>query len=163
MDSKHQDSIFDYKKLEDEINKSIHDRTNCRFFTRAFGKGMDAHLSQLKVHRRLTTKWLNRKDLPNKDEIAALSIRMVDCEEKLDFLDETFYMITKRMQENCLNVKRVKKAFEELLVILEEEVKEIQEYKIKRLEEELFELKQLFHTDFELEENIDGEEKRNRP
>lgn len=149
MDSKHQDIIFHYKKLEDEINKSIHDRTNCRFFTIAFGKGMDAHLSQLKVHRRLTTKWLNRIDLPNKDEIAAISIRVVDCEEKLDILDETLYTITKRMQENSHNVKRVKRAFEDLLVTLKEEVKEMQDYKIKRLEEELFELKQLFHTEFE--------------
>ncbi|MEH7331839.1 hypothetical protein V7161_04325 [Neobacillus drentensis] len=159
MDSEHQDRMTFYKKFEEELNKSIHARTNCRSFTRAFGRGMDAHLSRLKIHRRLTTKWLNRLDLANKDEIAELSVRMVECEGKLDFLDETVYMTAKSLKENRFKVKKVQKSLEELLAILEKEVKAIQDYKIKKLEEELLELKQLFTVDFEMEENIDGKEK----
>ncbi|MDN3015036.1 hypothetical protein PH210_02310 [Paenibacillus sp. BSR1-1] len=159
MDSEHRDRMTFYKKFEEELNKSIHARTNCGSFTRAFGRGMDAHLSRLKIHRRLTTKWLNRLDLANKDEIAELSVRMVDCEGKLDFLDETVYMTAKSMKENRFKFKKVQKSLEELLAILEKEVKAIQDYKIKKLEEELLELKQLFTADFEMEENIDGKEK----
>lgn len=155
MESKHHDSVTFYKKLEEECNKRIHAHTNCRDFTISFGKMMENHLDQVLVHKKLITKWLDCLDIPNKDEIAALSIRIIDYQEKLDSLDETFYMIRKRQKVNQIQLKMVRKTFEELLSVFEKEVKELQDCKIKTLEKELLELKQIFliDTKFIIEEN----------
>jgi hypothetical protein len=144
MESIHEDPISYYKRLEAEMNKTIQSPMNCRAFTKAFGKAMDAHLRRVRIHRSLTTRWLNHLDIPNKDELAAISIRMVDCVEKLDFSDETIYFINKRQKENHKQLKLLQKAFEELLAILQEEAKEIKGNKLKSLENDLKDLQQLF-------------------
>lgn len=72
MKCKHDDPVSFYKNIETELNKRIHSPTNCRNFTLAFGRAFDAHLKQIKIHKRLTTKWLRSRNFPNKDEIAAL-------------------------------------------------------------------------------------------
>jgi hypothetical protein len=120
MESNHDDPVSYYKKLEAEINRTIHSSTNSREFILAFGKAMDSHLRQARIRRRFSTRSLNRLDLPNKDEIAALSVRIVDYEEKLDLLDEAIYELGKKQQENRDLLKRVRKSSEELLAILKD-------------------------------------------
>lgn len=121
MESNHYDPVSYYKKLEAEINRTIHSCTNRREFILAFGKALDSHLRQARIQRRFTTRGLNHLDLPNKDEIAALSVRIVDYEEKLDLLDETIYELRKKQQENKDLLKRIRKSSEELLTILKDE------------------------------------------
>lgn len=149
MEFSHQETDSYYKKLEAELNKRIHANLNNRNVTIAFGRALEAHVKHLKIHRRLTTKWLNRFDLPNKDEISAISVRIVDYEGKLDLMDETIYWMNKRMKEDRNQLKMVRKTWEDLLSVLEIEAKETQTHdeKIKSLETELLELKQLFHND----------------
>jgi len=152
MESNCHDPVSYYKKIEAEMNNRIHSLTNCRTFTSAFGRAMEEHLKLLKIHRRLTTKWLNHLDLSNKDEIAALSVRIVDCEEKLDLFDETIYSINKKQQENLIQLKMVRVSYEEWLAVLEKELSDIQTSKLKMMEKELLELKQSFYTEFNMEE-----------
>jgi len=151
MESTHQDRDSFYKKIEAEMNKRIHAYTNNRKFTIAFGKAMEAHVKQLKIHRRLTTRRLKKFDLPNKDEISAISVRIVDYEGKLDLLDESIYWMNKRQQENRNKLKMIRESWEALQAMLEKEAVEIHVCKLKSLEDELIELKQLF--DLNLEEN----------
>lgn len=149
MQSSHHDPVSYFKKLEEEMNKTIHARTNCRSFTTAFGRALDAHLKQMRIHKRLTSRWLNRLDMPNKDELAAISVRIVDCEEKLDFLDEAIYFLNQKQHENSLKVKMVRSAFDELYIMIEKELREMHDCKMKGLEKDLWELKQLFITETE--------------
>ncbi|MFJ7728781.1 hypothetical protein ACIQXV_21980 [Neobacillus sp. NPDC097160] len=118
MDPKLHDSVLTYKKIEAELNKRIHAHTNSRTFTIAFGRAMETHLKRVRIHRRFTTKWLKLLELANKDEIAALSIRLVDCEEKIDFLDDTVYLINKMLKGNQLQLKMVHESWEELFTFL---------------------------------------------
>lgn len=155
MEYKQDDPITFYKDIETEMNKRIYAAANCREFTRAFGRAMDTHLKQLRIHRKLTTRWLKTINLPNKDEIAALSVRMVECEEKLDSLDDTLYALNKEELQNQVKLTKVREAWEELFAFLRKEVKLIQSEKLKSLENELVELKQLFQTGLVVEETDD--------
>jgi hypothetical protein len=160
MEFSHQEADCYYKKLEAELNKRIHANFNNRTVTVAFGRGMEEHLKHLEIHRRLTTRWLNRLDLPHKDEISAISVRIVDYEGKLDLMDETIYWMNKRQQENRNQLKMVRKSWESLLSVLEIETRETQTLngRIKNLETELLDLKQLFQNDnTTLEEKNNGE------
>jgi len=136
-----------YKKIEAEMNKRVHAHTNTRAFTIAFGKAMETHLKQARIHRRLTTRWLNHSDLPNKDEISAISVRIVDYEGTLDFLDEAIYEMKQRQQKNQTQLQMVRKSLEDLQSLLEVEAKHNHSNKIKSLESELLDLKQLFQTE----------------
>lgn len=144
MDFWHQDSITYYKQLENECNKRIHQKTNFLAFTQAFGKSMEYHLDRVLVCRRLFAKWLKRMDVPNKDEFAAIAVRMVDYEEKLDDLEYTIYLLNKKQKENSSQIKILKESLEALLHAVEMEVRDLQVRKIKSLEDELVDLKQLF-------------------
>jgi hypothetical protein len=146
MEFSHQEKDSYYKKLEAEINKRIHAKLNNRTVTAAFGRALEAHVKHLKIHRELTTRWLNHFNFPNKDEISAISVRIVDYEGTLDHLDETIYWMNKRQQENLTQLKIVRKSWEDLRSVLEKEARETQTPggKIKSLETELLELKQLF-------------------
>ncbi|MEH7304898.1 hypothetical protein [Neobacillus drentensis] len=156
----HRDSDSFYKKLEAEMNKRIHACTNNRNFTIAFGRAMEAHLKQLSIRKRLTTRWLNKIDLANKDEISAISVRIVDYEEKLDLLDESIYKMSKRQQENQTKFKMIRESWEALQEVLEMEAREFHDSKLKNLELELSDLKKLFDTDHSnLEEKNDDEKK----
>ncbi|WP_026566196.1 hypothetical protein [Bacillus sp. UNC41MFS5] len=151
MESTHQDRDSFYKKIETEMNKRIHACTNNRKFTIAFGNAMEAHVKQLKIRKRLITRRLNQLGLANKDEISAISVRIVDYEEKLDLLDESIYWMNKRQKENRNKLKMIRESWGALQAILEKEAGEIHTCKLKSLEEELIELKQLFELN--LEEN----------
>jgi DNA repair exonuclease SbcCD ATPase subunit len=146
MEFSHQEKDSYYKKLEAEINKRIHAKLNSRDVTAAFGRALEAHVKHLKIHRRLTTRWLNHFGFPNKDEICAISVRIVDYEGTLDHLDETIYRMNKKQQENLTQLKKVRKSWEDLRSVLEKEARETQTPggKIKSLETELLELKRLF-------------------
>jgi hypothetical protein len=146
METKHQDSVEYFKHLEAEMNKRIHSLMNCRSFTLAFGRAMEFHLKQVKVHKRLTTRWLKELDLPNKDELAAISIRLVDCEDRLDVLDETIYLISKDQRANLEQLKIVRQTSKELWVFLKQEAIDIHNGKLMTLEEELLDLKKIFET-----------------
>jgi hypothetical protein len=154
----HQEMDAFYKKLEKKWNEQIHARTNKRSFTLAFGRALEAHVKQIRIHKRLTTRWLKHLDLPNKDEISAISVRIVDYEEKLDFFDDAIYEIKQSQLKNNTQLRMVRKSCEALLSVLEMEVKDIHDCKIKSLESELLELKQFFFTKhLNLEENNNDE------
>lgn len=153
MDSMHREFEDYYKKLEAEINRRIHASTDSRDFILASGRALEAHLKWVKIHKRLTTRWLNHLGLMNKDEIAAISVRAVEYEEKLDFLDDQVYVMNKRQQENQRQFQKIHRSLEEWLTILRKEVNEFHGSKISSLEEELFELKQLFNEENDWEEN----------
>jgi t-SNARE complex subunit (syntaxin) len=146
------DLVSDYKKLELEMNKIIHSHTNSRAFMLAFGQEMESHLKRAKIRKRLVTRWLSRLDLMNKDEIAAISIKIVDCEEKIDTMDDTVYKTNQMMKESQRQLRKVWESWNEWLTFLKIEVQEIREKKINLFEKELLELKQLFN-DMEDDEN----------
>lgn len=144
MEFWHQDSITLYKQLENECNKRIHQNTNCLAFTKAFGRSMECHLDRVLIYRRLFVKWLKRMDVPNKDEFAAIAVRMVDYEGKLDDLEDAIYLLNNKQKENSSQIKILKESVEALLHAVEMEVRDLQVRKIISLEDELEDLKQLF-------------------
>ncbi|MEH7108340.1 hypothetical protein [Bacillus sp. JJ1764] len=147
MEKLPEDPIEFFKELEKELNKQIHQSTNNRTFTTAYGRALDRHLKRLKRHKRLTTRWLNQLNLANKDEIASLSVRLVDCEEKLDLQDEVIFLINKEQKSNLSSIRQFKSSLELLLAVLEKEISDTQKNKIETLEVELAELKQLFKSE----------------
>ncbi|WML38840.1 hypothetical protein RCG19_16805 [Neobacillus sp. OS1-2] len=153
MDSKQRDLVSFYKKIEAQMNKRIHAETNTRTFTKAFGRAMEAHLKKARIHRRLTTRWLNRQGLANKDELAALSNRIIVFEEKIDLMDDSIFSMNKTIKENDIQLKMIRKSWDEWFIFLKSEVKSIHDNKINTLEKELQELKQLFHNELDWEEN----------
>jgi hypothetical protein len=144
MDSKHLDYETFYKKMEKELNKRIHEHTNCLTFTDAFGKELENHLDWVLYHRKFTNKWIDRLGVPSKDEIAAIAVRRVDSLEKLDNHEETIYFLNKKLRENNRQLVMLKESLENLLCTCETELRNLQVYKIKSLENELEDLKRLF-------------------
>lgn len=144
METKHQDHITFYKNLEKECNKRIHDFTNCLAFTCGVGKALEHHLDSVMLHRKIINNRLKRLNVPNKDEFAAIAVRMVDCEEKLDDLEEIIYLLGKKQKENYRNLKILRGLLQDLHLAVELEVRDFQVCKIKSLEHELDDLKQLF-------------------
>ncbi|MEH7414868.1 hypothetical protein V7266_06235 [Neobacillus drentensis] len=149
MNSKQQDPIQFYKQIEAEINKRIHARTNTRAFTAAVGKALDSHLRKLRIYKRLITRWLTRSDLATKDELAALSNRMVDVVGDIDSLDESIYQIINQQQANQRKLTKVRESLEEWSTFLNSEVKDQRSNSIKTLENELQELKKLFEEEMD--------------
>lgn len=162
MEFKHDDPITLYKDIEYELNKRIHAAANCRDFTLAFGRAMDNHLKQMKIHRKLITSWLKARNLPNKDEIAAISERIVKNSEKIDVIDDALYILHKQQKNNQDLLAMVRSSWEDLLAVLAAEEREFQSKKVKSLELELFELKQLFQPDLNLEELERDQESRHK-
>lgn len=159
MDSMHREFETYYKNLEAELNKRIHTCTNNREFIRASGRALEAHLSWVKLHRRLTTRWLNRLGLVNKDELAAISLRVVEHEGKLDALDDQLYTVNKTQQENQRRLKDIHMSLKEWLTILRKEITELHCDNISSLEKELLALKLLFNEESEVEENENDRKK----
>ncbi|MEO2075658.1 MAG: hypothetical protein ABGX20_09655 [Bacillus sp. (in: firmicutes)] len=159
MDSMHRDFETYYKNLEAELNKRIHTSTNNLEFIRASGRALEAHLSWVKLHRRLTTRWLNRLGLVNKDELAAISLRVVEHEGKLDALDDQLYNVNKTQQENQRRLKDIHMSLKEWLTILRKEITELHCDNISSLEKELLALKLLFNEESEVEENENDRKK----
>jgi hypothetical protein len=159
MDSMQRDREAYYKKIEAQMNKRIHATTNIRAFTLAAGRALEAHLKRVKIHRRLTTKWLNHIGLVNKDELTALSVRIVDYEGKIDSLDDQMYTLNKSQLKNQLLLNTIHHSLEEWVTFLRNEMKDLHSSKINNLEKELLELKQLFKEESDLEE-IDNDRKK---
>ena len=147
MNSKQQDTIQFYKQLEAEINKRIHASTNSRAFTEAVGKALDSHLREVRIYKRLTTRWLNRRNLANKDEFAALANRKIEVVEEIDSLDESVYQIINLQKANQQKLTMVRESLEEWSTFLNSEVSDKRSHPIKTLENELQELKKLFEMD----------------
>jgi hypothetical protein len=147
MNSKQQDPIQFYKQIEAEINKRIHASTNSRAFTMAVGKAMDSHLREVRTYKRLTTRWLNRKSLATKDELAALANRIIEVEGQIDSLDDAIYEIIIQQKTNQQKLAMVRVSLEEWSTFLNSEVSDKRSHPIKTLENELQELKKLFEMD----------------
>ncbi|MBT2654096.1 hypothetical protein J7E81_02405 [Bacillus sp. ISL-18] len=147
MNSKQQDTIQFYKQIEAEINKRIHASTNSRAFTKAVGKAMDSHLREVRIYKRLTTRWLNRRNLATKDEFAALANRKIEVVEEIDSLDESMYQIINLQKANQQKLTMVRGSLEEWSTFLNSEVSDKRSDPIKTLENELQELKKLFEMD----------------
>jgi hypothetical protein len=144
MEPIHQEMVEFYKSLEKKCNQTIHRHTNCLAFTQAFGKAMDFHLNQVMKHRKWTNRWLTRLNLPTKDEIVSIAVKMVDSEEKLDTLEENIYLLTNKQKQNNIQLNILAVTLSELLIVLENERTEKRQEKLNTLEKELDELKQLF-------------------
>ncbi|MGX6442198.1 hypothetical protein ACWM35_03035 [Neobacillus sp. K501] len=145
MESMHHNSNAFYKQLEEELNKRIHQNTNCPAFTKAFGKSVDNHVDKVLFSRRLIANWLKRVDVPTKDEFADISVRLVDYEEKLDELEDTVYLMNKQQNKNIGQIEVLKESLEALLHEVGKEVRGLQARKIESLENDLADLKQLFN------------------
>lgn len=157
MTSKDHDPVTFYKKLEKKWNKRIHFYTNCRSFSNDFWKGVENHLDRVMIHRKLIDRWLKKLDLPNKADIADLALNIINCEEVLDNLEETIYMINLKQKSNQIKLKNVRESLEEIICEFENEKRDFRNYKIKALEKELNDLKHFFHK----QTNLDMEEKNN--
>ena len=152
MNSIQQDPIQFYKQIEAEINKRIHASTNSRDFTATVGKAMDSHLREMKIYKRITTRWLNRLELATKDEFTVLSNRLIDVEGEIDSLDDTIYEIITLQKTNHQKLKMVRESLEEWSTFLNGEVRDKRSEKIKTLQNDLKELKSLFELDIKKEE-----------
>ncbi|MEH7275147.1 hypothetical protein [Neobacillus vireti] len=144
METKYQDPVTLYKEFERKCNKKIHTITNSLDFTEALGSAMERHLNHVETQQKIIKKWLTVFDIPNKDDIAALALRKIDCEEKIDNLEETIYILQMDLKKNNFELKKLTNCLKENLEFLEDEVKNVKVNKMKTLEMELEELKKLF-------------------
>lgn len=144
MESKQPDPVSFYKKLEKEWNKQIHLSANCLTFTQSFGKAVEYHLDHVVIQQKVINNWLTVFDIPKKDDFAQLAERKVDCEEKLDNLEETLYMLNIGLKNNHSQLKKLNTSFRGMLCFIENEVKDLKANRIKSLKNELEELKGLF-------------------
>jgi hypothetical protein len=145
METRHQDPASFYKYLEKECNKRIHVYTNCSTFTHAFGKAIENHLDHVVIQQKVINNWLTLLDIPSKDDFANLAQRKVDCEDKIDHLDETLFMLNRGLKKDNSELKELSKSLSDLLCFIENEVKNLKANKIKTLKTELEDLKMLFN------------------
>jgi predicted nuclease with TOPRIM domain len=145
MESRHQDSVSFYKYLEKECNKRIHAHTNCLTFTHAFGKAIESHLDHVVIQKKEINNWLTLFDIPPKDDFANLAQRKVDCEDKIDHLDDTLFMLNRNLKKDNSELKELNKSLSDLLCLIEKEVTDLKANKIKTLKTELEDLKKLFN------------------
>jgi hypothetical protein len=146
MESRKQDPVTFYKDFERECNKKIHAITNSQTFADAFGSAMEDHLDHVEAQQKIINNWLAVLDIPNKDDIAALALRKIDCEERIDNLDETIYNLKMDIKKNNVMLKKLTTSLIENLNFLENEIKNVKANKLKTLEIELEELKLLFNN-----------------
>ena len=146
MESRHQDSVSFYKDLEKECNKRIHAQTNCLTFTHAFGKAIENHLDHVVIQQKVINNCLTLLDIPPKDDFANLAQRKVDCEDKIDHLDETLFMLNRDLKKDNSELKELNKSLSDLLCLIENEVKDLKANKIKTLKTDLEDLKNLFNN-----------------
>jgi BMFP domain-containing protein YqiC len=144
MESKQRDPVNFYKNLEKEWNKQIHLSSNCLTFTHSFGKAVESHLDYVVIQQKVINNWLTVLDIPKKDDFAQLAEKKVECEEKLDNLEETLYMLNVRLKNNHSQLKKLNTSLSGMLCFIKNEVKDLKEIKIKSLKIELEELKSLF-------------------
>ncbi|MFJ5762561.1 hypothetical protein ACIQAA_26225 [Neobacillus sp. NPDC093182] len=144
MESRQPDPVSFYKNLEKEWNKQIHLSANCLTFTHSFGKAVENHLDHVVIQQKVMNNWLTVFDIPKKDDIAQLAERKVDCEEKLDNLEEALYLLNIGLKSNHSQLKKLNTSLRGMLCFIEYEVKDLKAVKIKSLKNELEELKRLF-------------------
>jgi chromosome segregation ATPase len=133
-----------YKNLENDINRRIHASTNCLTFTKAVGNELEYHLNRVLIYRELINKHLILINAPSKEEISVIANRLVDCEEKLDNLEETIYEMNQTQKKNNFQISKIKLVMEDLIQELNKETSYFHQLKIQTLEIELEELKHLF-------------------
>lgn len=153
-----EDVISFYKIMEAEMNNIIHTHTNTRAFLTAYSRAMECHLKQMRVKRRITTRWLHQLNLATKDELASLANRIIECQEKVDSMDETSYLAAHILKGNREQLKTVRKLWDEWFTFLKREVREIRIYKRNTLKKDLLELKQLFELELDMEEKDNDRE-----
>ncbi|OLS41852.1 hypothetical protein [Bacillus sp. MRMR6] len=139
------DSSTFYKNLENDINRSIHASTNCLTFTKAFGAELEHHLNRVLIYREIIKKHLDILNAPSKEEISVIAIRLVDCGEKVDNLEETIYGLNQAQKKNILQLSKIKLDMGDLLAELNKEASYLHQQKIQSLEIELAKLKHLFN------------------
>lgn len=144
MESKQQDPVEYYKSLEKGWNKIIHSTANSLTFTHAFGKAIENHLDHVVIQQKVINNWLTVFDIAKKEDFAEIAIKKVKCEDKLDDLDETLYMLNIVLKNDHSQLKKLNHSLREMLCLLENEVKGLKEIKIKSLKDELEDLKKLF-------------------
>lgn len=144
MESKQQDPVNFYKNLEKEWNQQIHLAANCRTFTHSIGKAVESHLDHVVIQQKVINSWLSEFDIPKKDDLAQLAERIVNCEEKLDDLEETLYRLNICLKNNHSQLLKLNTSLNGMLCFLKKEVKDSKEIKLKSLMNELEELKNLF-------------------
>jgi chromosome segregation ATPase len=133
-----------YKNLENDINRRIHASTNCLTFTKAVGNELEYHLNRVLIYREMINKHLILINAPSKEEISVIANRLVDCEEKLDNLEETIYEMNQTQKKNNFQISKIKLVMEDLIQELNKETSYFHQLKIQTLEIELEELKHLF-------------------
>ncbi|MCM3690150.1 hypothetical protein [Neobacillus niacini] len=145
MASRHQDSVSFYKDLEKECNKRIHAYTNCLTFTHAIGKAIENHLDHVVIQQEVINNWLALFDIPLKDDFANLAQKKVDCEEKIDHLEDTLFMLIRGLKKDNSELKKLNKSLCDLLCLIENEVKDLKANRIKTLKTDLEDLRMLFN------------------
>jgi hypothetical protein len=145
MASRHQDSVSFYKDLEKECNKRIHAYTNCLTFTHAVGKAIENHLDHVVIQQKEINNWLAFFDIPLKDDFANLAQKKVDCEDKIDHLEDTLFLLITGLKKDNSELRELNKSLCDLLCLIENEVKDLKANRIRTLKMELEDLRMLFN------------------
>jgi hypothetical protein len=145
MASRLQDSVSFYKDLEKECNKRIHAYTNCLTFTHAIGRAIENHLDHVVIQQKEINNWLALFDLPLKDDFANLAQKKVDCEDKIDHLEDTLFMLIRGLKKDNSELKELNKSLCDLLCLIDNEVKDLKANRIRTLKTELEDLRMLFN------------------
>lgn len=81
-------------KLEAEMNKKLHSITNSLSFISLCGEALEEHLNQVTLIRQLSSEWLACRNLPNRDETAAIAQKKIQYEDRIDRMDDQLYETT---------------------------------------------------------------------
>ncbi len=113
-----------YKKVEADCNRQVLSMTNNLRYIKKLGQAMDAHVDDIIALRKLTKEWLDSLKLPNRDDIAAISKRVITLEARLDDLDE---QLTESIQQIKNHHNQIRK-FSEEIAELKKELVDSQEH-----------------------------------
>lgn len=132
------------KNFEEECNKHFFELTNTEEFANLLGEELELHVDHVVFIRKVTSEWLACTESANRDDLAEIALTLIDCESRVDTLEEDLYNANrtfKKNKESIINVgMELRKLFNQLLL----EHGKMKKEKRNCLEREINELKQLF-------------------
>lgn len=114
-----EDCIEAFKQLESYINDQILKNLNNEHFVSMIACTLDSHLTEVEEVRSLVQKWFELLDVPSKDDIALLSLNIIQKEKKLDEMEDGLY----QLKQNFKGYKGKLEKYKSVLMDVERELK----------------------------------------
>lgn len=137
------DSIEMLKQHEKETNQEMISMFNCEEAVYLTAKTLDVHLQQVLAARTVVEEWMQWMNIPNKQDVTDVAVKIIKLEDKADQLEEKMFELSGKLANSQNVLTSYSKHLRELKQFIESETDD-PKTKREMLENELEELKQLF-------------------